>query len=116
MHFHILILPSNTKECKNNVIELQYSQFTVLQGKEASFDWFFRFDFRFAELYFLKKIIALPQSLERVIVDGCMCLFIICLLYIRMATAIYKLITIRAVCKQLDSLKDITLDLGFSSL
>ena len=86
------------------VIELQHSQLSVLQDKEAYHDWFsFFFVFRFGKLYLAKLIVDMPQPLEHFIVDQCMCLFVIRVPCNWMVTAIRNLISIRAVCKQLHS-------------
>ena len=90
------------------VTELQYSQVSVLQDKEAFNFWYFMLNFKYGQLYLVKMIVEMPQSLEHFVVDLCMCLSIIPIILCWMATAIFNLIAIRRVWKQLQSFSNNT--------
>ena len=62
---------------KKGVIELQQTQISVLQDKEACREWFFQFNLRFSQLYFVKLVVGFSQSVEHFHLDHRMCFFII---------------------------------------
>ena len=65
------------KVCEKSVTELEHSQLSVLQDKEAHNDWFSIFNSRSGKLQLLKLIVDMSQSLESLILQRFMRLLII---------------------------------------
>ena len=79
---------------KNEVVlELQHSQLSLLQDKEANNDCFIMFGSIFSKLHLVKLIADMSQPVAHSVIDRCICLFIINVPCNGMASVIRKLIT-----------------------
>ena len=87
--------------CYKIVLDLQHSQLSVLQLREAYNECFFMFDFRSDTLQLVELVTDRPKSPEFFIFGRCIRLSIFRMFFDSMATVIQILIFIRAVCKQL---------------